>query len=97
MSGSGNIAADIVVDNPDGHFFPSRSVEPPAVIAKAVPIDLNRFDHAVENEKFVIVRCVASAVVDELFDNNAWLDVFINPFAGDFVNSSDATNRDRFL
>ena len=85
MPGPWNLAADIVVLIPDGQFFPSRSKEPPAVIAKAGRIDLNHFDCTVKNEKFVIVRSIASAVVDELFDNNAWFDVFINPFVGGFV------------
>src|SRR6202035_5645 len=87
MEGPWNLAANIVVRIPDGQFFPSRSIEPPAMIAKAGRIDLNHLDCAVKNEKLVIVRSIASAVVDELFDNNARLDVFINPFACVFVKA----------
>ena len=83
MTGPWNLAADIVVPKQDGQLFPSRSIE----IGKAAHIDLNHFDCAVKSEKFVIVRSFASAVVDELFDNDARLDVFISPFACLFVKA----------
>src|SRR5215469_6953282 len=86
MAGPWNLAADIFAVIPDRQFFPSRSIKPTAaVIAKATRIALNHFDCAVKNEKPVIVRKIASAVIDELFHNDAWFNVLISPFAGGFI------------
>src|SRR5215469_10353239 len=86
MAGPWNLAADIFAVIPDRQFFPSRSIKPTAAVnAKATRIDLNHFDCTVKNEKPVIVRKIASAVIDELFDNDAWFNVFISPFAAGLV------------
>jgi hypothetical protein len=55
------------------------------VIGETARINLNHFESAPKTKKLVIVWRVACAVVNELLDDDARLNVLINPFARDLV------------
>src|SRR6516165_6649104 len=80
-----HISGDVVVPITDIKFPPCRTVQPSPMVGKTSRINLDHFDDPAKNKNLVIIWCSAGAVVDELFNDDARLNVLIGPHPRFFV------------